>query len=86
MIHVKLLACSLHTGSTECIVTISILLLLSSANKLIRLCLNIYRKAVLYNSGQIVDFVCLFVFVLWPSHAAFGILFPRPGIEPGPRK
>lgn len=55
MIRVVLLACSWHTGSTQHMVTIRILLLLPSANKLIRSYLNIYRDVFLYNSGHTVN-------------------------------
>ena len=33
-------------------------------------------------------YMCIYIYILlllfWPSHAAYGILVPQPGIEPGP--
>lgn len=54
----KLLACSWHMGITQQRATTSILSLLPSANKVIRLHLNTYKKVFLYDSGHIVDSLC----------------------------
>ena len=43
-----------------------------------------FQRVVIHQHMYSIFVALNFFFLIWPRHVAFGILVPRPGIEPGP--
>ena len=46
--------------------------------------LEVFEQHVSYSKCSEVVFIIIIILIFWPCHVAWGILVPRPGIEPVP--
>ena len=46
--------------------------------------LEVFEQHISYSKCSEVFFIIIIILIFWPCHVAWGILVPRPGIEPVP--